>query len=84
MGWYPHYESLLIIPTDSALHDALTRSTTQSLTPVLRDLPADAIGDLDAPIFRLRKAAARNAKMATMESQDYRGILIRGGLVIGR
>ncbi len=82
--WYPHYEALLIIPTDSSIHDALMRSTAGAFRDVLHDLPADAKGDLDAPMFHLRKGAARNAKMSGTEAQDYRGLLIKGGLVMGR
>jgi hypothetical protein len=83
-NWYPHYEALLIVSTDPAIHDGLMRTAATAFQDVLRDLPADAKGDIDAPMFHLRKGAARNAKMSSTESQDYRGLLIKGGLVMGR
>jgi hypothetical protein len=81
VAWFPHYEEILIIPTDNAITDGMRRETANAFGNVLRDLPDDfGLGSIDAPIFHIRPRAQRTAQMAPIESQNYRGLLERGGL----
>jgi len=83
-NWYPHYEQILIIPTDPSLHEAIMHETVASMQPVLGSWPSDfGIGDLDCPIFHIAKNAPRAAQVSKAELEDYRGLLQKGGLNLG-
>lgn len=83
--YYPGGEAYLIIPCDYNIHFGIMRETAVSLTPVLRNFPTDyGVGDVDCPIFRLRKQAPRTAAVSNeLQVQDYRGLLQKGGLNLG-
>jgi hypothetical protein len=82
--WIPHYEEILFIPTDPSLHNALMYETVASMEPVLGNWPTDyGIGDLDCPLFHIPKKAARTAQVSKAEINDYRGLLVQGGLNLG-
>jgi hypothetical protein len=85
MAWFPHYEEYLIIPTDNSLSVGLRRETALSWgnNRIAGELPIGFnvwTGDIDCPIFHLRPRAQRNAQMAPIESQNYRGLLERSGV----
>lgn len=82
MAWYPGYEApFLIVSYDTGFHLALMHETAVSLTPVLKQIPNDeGVGDLDAPLFHLRKRAARTPQVDPYQQEDFRGLLVKGGL----
>jgi hypothetical protein len=83
-NWFPHYEAIHIVTADLSLHRAMLRSTALALQGApLRELPRNALGYFDAPQLHLRPRAPRTAQVSAMELQEYRGLLVKGGVNFG-
>jgi hypothetical protein len=82
---YPGNQAFLVIPCDSGIHFGIMHETVVSMGHVLRDLPSDfGVGDVDCAVYRIRKSAPRNAVVSNeLQTQDYRGLLQKGGLNLG-
>jgi hypothetical protein len=85
MAWIPHYEEVLIVPLNMRIHYALARRSAPALDTdkALNSIPTDfGLGSIDAAVFHLRPRAQRTAQMSKVETQNYMGVLERGGLNI--
>jgi len=86
-NYYPGGEAYLVIPVDNAIHFAIAHETDLSMQgpPILHNIPTDfGVGDLDCPLYHIRKAAPSKALVSSeLDTHDYRGLLAKGGLNLG-